>query len=163
MPSPCASANGCGSTSHVQTYRGATLRARWIRQLEEELAASTRNVLVMPSEIGSTLRCPPDDPLPSRGPSRRTLLTGAVGTGSAGRPLNADLGDGRHGDMGGTWIGPTQDRIAALATEMGVHAFDQPYDAPQAEEWNQQSFDTCCASTPRWTRPAKSPRPRSSR
>ena len=114
-----------------------------------------------------------------------------------GRTLNADLGDGHHGDMGGTWIGPTQDRIAALATEMGVHAFDQPdagqqvyygrgirltysdttpvlgtappdptiipdvaavvalldqmatevpvgrpYDAPQAQEWDRQSFDT---------------------
>jgi monoamine oxidase len=43
-----------------------------------------------------------------------------------GRTLNHDLGNGHHGDMGGTWIGPTQTAIAALAREMGVHAFDQP-------------------------------------
>src|SRR4051812_4700128 len=43
-----------------------------------------------------------------------------------GRTLNHDLGNGHHGDMGGTWIGPTQTAIAALAKEMGVHAFDQP-------------------------------------
>jgi monoamine oxidase len=43
-----------------------------------------------------------------------------------GRTLNHDLGHGHHGDMGGTWIGPTQTAIAGLAREMGVHAFDQP-------------------------------------
>jgi monoamine oxidase len=43
-----------------------------------------------------------------------------------GRTYNHELGDGNHGDMGGTWIGPTQDQIAALAKKMGVHAFTQP-------------------------------------
>jgi monoamine oxidase len=28
-----------------------------------------------------------------------------------GRTLNHDLGNGHHGDMGGTWIGPTQTAI----------------------------------------------------
>ncbi len=43
-----------------------------------------------------------------------------------GRTLNHPLPGGYHGDMGGTWIGPTQDRIAAMARAYGVHAFDQP-------------------------------------
>ena len=43
-----------------------------------------------------------------------------------GRTENHDLGNGHHGDMGGTWIGPTQTEIAKLAKQMGVHAFDQP-------------------------------------
>lgn len=113
-----------------------------------------------------------------------------------GRTQNQDLGSGNHADLGGTWIGPTQDRIAAVAAAHGVHAFDQPddgqqvyygrgmritysdsgplgtappdptitadvaaivtlldqmateipigrpYDAPHAEEWDRQTFDT---------------------
>jgi monoamine oxidase len=114
-----------------------------------------------------------------------------------GRTLNHELGHGHVGDLGGTWIGPTQTRIAALARAMGVHAFDQPdtgqqvyyangvrrtyddstpvlgivppdptidadvvaivalldtmaqqvpvdrpWDAPNAEEWDSQTFDT---------------------
>lgn len=43
-----------------------------------------------------------------------------------GRTQNQDLGNGNHADLGGTWIGPTQDRIAAMAKTYGVHAFDQP-------------------------------------
>lgn len=48
-----------------------------------------------------------------------------------GRTLNHDLGNGYHGDMGGTWIGPTQTAIAALAKEMHVHAFNQPDNGKQ--------------------------------
>jgi monoamine oxidase len=48
-----------------------------------------------------------------------------------GRTLNHPLPHGYHGDMGGTWIGPTQTKIAKLAKEMGVHAFDQPDDGNQ--------------------------------
>src|SRR4051794_17065250 len=48
-----------------------------------------------------------------------------------GRTLNHDLGNGHHGDMGGTWIGPTQTAIAALAKKMDVHAFDQPDEGSQ--------------------------------
>src|SRR4051794_23711025 len=114
-----------------------------------------------------------------------------------GRTQNQDLGNGNHADLGGTWIGPTQDRIAAMAAAVGVHAFNQPdegqqvyygrglrltyddktpvlgtippdptitadllavvtlldqmateipigrpYDAPHAEEWDRQTFDT---------------------
>jgi monoamine oxidase len=40
-----------------------------------------------------------------------------------GRTLNEPLGDGQVVEVGGQWIGPTQDRIAALARELGVKTF----------------------------------------
>src|SRR3954468_22127821 len=48
-----------------------------------------------------------------------------------GRTLNHPLPSGHTGDIGGTWIGPTQDRIAALARAVGVHSFAQPDDGKQ--------------------------------
>jgi monoamine oxidase len=43
-----------------------------------------------------------------------------------GRTFSHHLPHGNHGDLGGTWIGPTQTQIAKLAKEMHVHAFNQP-------------------------------------
>ncbi|HEX6205317.1 MAG TPA: flavin monoamine oxidase family protein [Solirubrobacterales bacterium] len=40
-----------------------------------------------------------------------------------GRLLNEEIGDGKVVEVGGQWIGPTQDRIAALASELGVTTF----------------------------------------
>lgn len=40
-----------------------------------------------------------------------------------GRTLNHDLGDGKVTEIGGTFIGPTQDRLAALADELGIGTF----------------------------------------
>ena len=40
-----------------------------------------------------------------------------------GRLLNHDLGDGRIVEVGGQWIGPTQDRIEAIVTELGLETF----------------------------------------
>ncbi len=40
-----------------------------------------------------------------------------------GRVLNHELGDGKVVEVGGQWIGPTQDRLAALAQELGVETF----------------------------------------
>lgn len=40
-----------------------------------------------------------------------------------GRLLNEEIGDGKVVEVGGQWIGPTQDRIAALARELGVTTF----------------------------------------
>jgi monoamine oxidase len=40
-----------------------------------------------------------------------------------GRTLNEPLGDGKVVEVGGQWIGPTQDRIAALARDVGVDTF----------------------------------------
>jgi len=40
-----------------------------------------------------------------------------------GRLLNHEIGDDRIVEVGGQWIGPTQDRVAALAAELGVATF----------------------------------------
>ncbi|MGH2950468.1 MAG: flavin monoamine oxidase family protein, partial [Solirubrobacterales bacterium] len=40
-----------------------------------------------------------------------------------GRTLNAEIGGGEVTEMGGQWIGPTQERIAALAEAVGVETF----------------------------------------
>ena len=40
-----------------------------------------------------------------------------------GRVLNHDLGGGKVVEVGGQWIGPTQDRLAALAQQVGVETF----------------------------------------
>lgn len=41
-----------------------------------------------------------------------------------GRTVNAPLGGGEIVELGGQWIGPTQDRIAAIAADHGVASFD---------------------------------------
>ncbi len=40
-----------------------------------------------------------------------------------GRTLNHDIGGGKVVEVGGQWIGPTQDRLAGLARELGVETF----------------------------------------
>jgi monoamine oxidase len=40
-----------------------------------------------------------------------------------GRVLNEDIGGGKVVEVGGQWIGPTQDRLAALAGELGLETF----------------------------------------
>ncbi|MGI8922272.1 MAG: flavin monoamine oxidase family protein [Solirubrobacteraceae bacterium] len=40
-----------------------------------------------------------------------------------GRTLNYDLGGGKVIEIGGQWIGPTQDNVAALASELGVTTY----------------------------------------
>jgi monoamine oxidase len=40
-----------------------------------------------------------------------------------GRTLNEPIGDGKVVEVGAQWIGPTQDRLAALAREVGVDTF----------------------------------------
>jgi monoamine oxidase len=40
-----------------------------------------------------------------------------------GRVLNEDIGGGHVVEVGAQWIGPTQDRLAALAAEVGVDTF----------------------------------------
>ena len=40
-----------------------------------------------------------------------------------GRVLNGDIGDGEESERGGTFIGPTQNHIAALGRELGVATF----------------------------------------
>ncbi|HYP47688.1 MAG TPA: FAD-dependent oxidoreductase [Thermoleophilaceae bacterium] len=40
-----------------------------------------------------------------------------------GRTLNEPIADGKVVEVGGQWIGPTQDRLAALSAELGVATF----------------------------------------
>ena len=40
-----------------------------------------------------------------------------------GRVLNEDIGDGKIVEVGGQWVGPGQDRLYALASEVGVETF----------------------------------------
>jgi monoamine oxidase len=40
-----------------------------------------------------------------------------------GRTVNASIGAGKVTEMGGQWVGPTQDRVLALAAELGVETF----------------------------------------
>jgi monoamine oxidase len=40
-----------------------------------------------------------------------------------GRTLNEDLGEGKVVEVGAEWIGPTQDRVAALAAELDIETF----------------------------------------
>ncbi len=40
-----------------------------------------------------------------------------------GRLLNEEIGNGKVVEVGGQWIGPTQERLAALAAELGVGTF----------------------------------------
>src|SRR5215217_2655463 len=40
-----------------------------------------------------------------------------------GRVLNEEIGGGQIVEVGGQWIGPTQDRLASVASEVGVATF----------------------------------------
>src|SRR5215210_2659179 len=40
-----------------------------------------------------------------------------------GRTLNEDIGDGEIADMGGTFVGPTQDHVLDLIKELGIPTF----------------------------------------
>jgi monoamine oxidase len=51
-----------------------------------------------------------------------------------GRLLNEEIGDGKVVEVGGQWIGPTQDRIAALAAELGVGTFPTYYEGREVME-----------------------------
>ena len=52
-----------------------------------------------------------------------------------GRTLNEPLEDGKVVEVGGQWIGPTQDRMAALAREMGVETFPTHAQGENLNEW----------------------------
>jgi monoamine oxidase len=61
--------------------------------------------------------------------ARRLLATGSepvvveARDRVGGRLLNEEIGGGKVVEVGGQWIGPTQERIAALAGELGVDTF----------------------------------------
>ena len=55
-----------------------------------------------------------------------------------GRTLNQDIGDGEIVEAGGQWIGPTQNKIAALAKDMKVKSFPTFNDGDYVDYRNGQ-------------------------
>lgn len=67
-----------------------------------------------------------------------------------GRVWNHDLGGGHVSERGGTFVGPTQDRVLALARELGVGTFltyDQGEDVYIADGTRLQYSDTGVSGT----------------
>ncbi|MSO41744.1 MAG: FAD-binding protein [Solirubrobacterales bacterium] len=58
----------------------------------------------------------------------RTTLVAESRDRVGGRTLNHPLGDGEVAEVGGQWVGPTQERVLALAAELGVKTFRTHYD-----------------------------------
>src|SRR4051794_38015792 len=52
-----------------------------------------------------------------------------------GRTLNEPIGGGKVVEIGGQWIGPGQDRMAALARELGVDTFPTHSAGENVIEW----------------------------
>jgi monoamine oxidase len=69
-----------------------------------------------------------------------------------GRTVNASIGGGDVVEMGGQWVGPTQDRILALASELGVPAFPT-YDTGSNVYLNQGQRSTYPSDGPTGTAP----------
>jgi monoamine oxidase len=53
----------------------------------------------------------------------RTVLVLEARERVGGRTVNASIGAGKVVEMGGQWVGPTQDRLLALAGELGIETF----------------------------------------
>src|SRR5687768_9845071 len=53
-----------------------------------------------------------------------------------GRTVNQDIGDGKIVEAGGQWIGPTQDRLAALARDLGIGTFPTYTAGENVIEWS---------------------------
>jgi monoamine oxidase len=55
--------------------------------------------------------------------ARRNVLVIEARDRVGGRTLNASIGAGKVTEMGGQWVGPTQDRLLALAAELEIETF----------------------------------------
>jgi monoamine oxidase len=55
--------------------------------------------------------------------ARRKVLVIEARDRVGGRTVNASIGAGKVTEMGGQWVGPTQDRLLALAGELGIETF----------------------------------------
>jgi monoamine oxidase len=64
-----------------------------------------------------------------------------------GRTLNHPIPGGHVADLGGTWIGPTQDAVAALAAELGLATFHQ-FDDGDVVYWRSGTRITFPSSGP---------------
>lgn len=55
--------------------------------------------------------------------ARRSVLVIEARDRVGGRTVNASIGAGKVTEMGGQWVGPTQERLLTLAGELGVETF----------------------------------------
>jgi monoamine oxidase len=55
--------------------------------------------------------------------ARRSVLVLEARDRVGGRTVNASIGAGKVTEMGGQWVGPTQERLLALAAELGIETF----------------------------------------
>jgi monoamine oxidase len=55
--------------------------------------------------------------------ARRDVVVIEASDRVGGRTLNASIGAGKVTEMGGQWVGPTQDHLLALASELGIETF----------------------------------------
>jgi monoamine oxidase len=60
--------------------------------------------------------------------ARRDVLVLEARDRVGGRTANASIGAGKVTEMGGQWVGPTQDRVLALARELGIETFPTYYE-----------------------------------
>jgi monoamine oxidase len=60
--------------------------------------------------------------------SGRSVLVLEARDRVGGRTVNASIGAGKVVEMGGQWVGPTQDRVLALAGDLGVETFPTYYE-----------------------------------
>ncbi len=60
-----------------------------------------------------------------------------------GRTLNADVGGGKVVEVGGQWVGPTQDRLLALAKDLGIDTFKTYFEGQGLLSYkgSHQTFD----------------------
>jgi Monoamine oxidase len=60
--------------------------------------------------------------------ARRNVLVLEARDRVGGRTANASIGAGKVTEMGGQWVGPTQDRVLALARELRIETFPTYYE-----------------------------------
>jgi len=60
--------------------------------------------------------------------ARRNVLVLEARDRVGGRTANASIGAGKITEMGGQWVGPTQDRVLALARELRIETFPTYYE-----------------------------------
>jgi monoamine oxidase len=60
--------------------------------------------------------------------ARREVLVLEARDRVGGRTANASIGAGKITEMGGEWVGPTQDRVLALARELRIETFPTYYE-----------------------------------